>query len=238
MTLPDPVAAAEDGRALADLNVWLGGRSAEQRVEWALAALSGGHALSSSFGAQAAVSLHLLTAQKPDIPVILIDTGYMFEETYRFVDEMSERLSLNLQVYRPRISRAWMEARYGQLWEQGVEGITRYNQLRKVEPMQRALKELGIRTWFAGLRRKQSESRASTDFLELRDGRWKLHPLADWSDRDVWNYLQKHDLPYNPLWHEGYVSIGDTHSTRRWQPGMREEDTRFAGLLRECGIHT
>jgi len=237
MTLPDPVTAAEDGRALAELNAWLGQRSAEQRVEWALESLSGGHALSSSFGAQAAVSLHLLSTRKPDIPVVLIDTGYMFPETYRFVDELGERLALNLHVYRPRISRAWMEARHGHLWEQGVEGITRYNQLRKVEPMQRALRELGIRTWFAGLRRKQSESRAATDFLELRDGRWKVHPLADWSDRDVWAYLQKHDLPYNPLWHEGYVSIGDTHSTQRWQPGMREEDTRFAGLVRECGIH-
>jgi phosphoadenosine phosphosulfate reductase len=237
MSLPDPVSAAEDGRALAELNRWLGSRTAEQRVAWALASLSGNHALSSSFGAQAAVSLHLLTAHKPDIPVILIDTGYMFPETYRFVDELGERLSLNLQVYRPRVSRAWMEARHGQLWEQGVEGITRYNQLRKVEPMQRALSELGVRTWFAGLRRNQSESRAATEFLELRDGRWKVHPLADWSDRDVWNYLQAHDLPYNPLWHAGYVSIGDTHSTQRWKPGMRDEDTRFAGLLRECGIH-
>jgi len=96
MTLPDPVTAAEDGRALAELNAWLGQRSAEQRVEWALESLSGGHALSSSFGAQAAVSLHLLSTRKPDIPVILIDTGYMFPETYRFVDELGQRLALNL----------------------------------------------------------------------------------------------------------------------------------------------
>ena len=237
MTLPDPVSAAEDSRALAELNAWLGGRSAEQRVAWALESLAGNHALSSSFGAQAAVSLHLLTAQRPDIPVILVDTGYLFPETYAFVDQMSERLQLNLHVYRPPMSRAWMEARYGQLWEKGAEGIQRYNQLRKVEPMQRALRELGVRTWFAGLRRSQASTRSAIDFLELHDGRWKLHPLADWSDRDVWQYLHKYDLPYNPLWHEGYVSIGDTHSTTRWQPGMREEDTRFAGLLRECGIH-
>ena len=90
MTLPDPVTAAEDGRALAELNAWLGSRSAEQRIEWALESLSGGHALSSSFGAQAAVSLHLLSTRKPDIPVILIDTGYMFPETYRFVDELGD----------------------------------------------------------------------------------------------------------------------------------------------------
>jgi phosphoadenosine phosphosulfate reductase len=181
--------------------------------------------------------LHLLTAQKPDIPVIVVDTGYLFAETYAFIDELGERLRLNLHVTRPQISRAWMEARHGQLWEKGSEGIQRYNQLRKVEPMQRALRELGVRTWFAGLRRVQSDTRRDIDFLELRDGRWKLHPLADWSDRDVWNYLSRHQLPYHPLWHQGYVSIGDTHSTTRWQPGMREQDTRFSGLLRECGIH-
>ena len=103
--------------------------------------------------------------------------------------------------------------------------------------MQRALDELGVRTWIAGLRRSQSRTRAGIDFIELRDGRWKLHPLADWSDRDVWNYLQQHDLPYHPLWDKGYVSIGDVHTTRRLEAGMSEEDTRFFGLKRECGLH-
>lgn len=237
MSPPDPVAAAESSRSLADLNRWLGGLPAEERVAWALDNLSGTHALSSSFGAQAAVSLHLATRQRADLPVILVDTGYLFPETYAFVDTMSERLSLNLKVYRPQIGIAWMEARHGRLWEQGREGLERYNRLRKVEPMQRALRELGVRTWIAGLRRTQSTSRAGIDFLELQDGRWKLHPIADWSDRDVWIYLQRHDLPYHPLWHEGYVSIGDVHSTRRLEAGMREEDTRFFGLKRECGLH-
>ncbi len=103
--------------------------------------------------------------------------------------------------------------------------------------MRRALDELGARTWIAGPRRSQSESRRDLALLELREGRWKLHPLADWSDRDVWQYLQRHDLPYHPLWQRGYVSIGDVHTTRPWQPGMREEDTRFFGLKRECGLH-
>jgi len=234
---PDPVTAAESPRALAELNTWLGRLSAQERVAWALENHAGNHALSSSFGAQAAVSLHLVTQLKPDIPVILIDTGYLFPETYRFVDEMTERLSLNLKVYRPQIGIAWMEARLGKLWEEGVDGIDRYNRLRKVEPMQRALRELGVRSWIAGVRRVQSASRANLDFLELRDGRWKLHPLADWSDRDVWQYLQQHDLPYHPLWHEGYVSIGDIHTTRPLTAGMSEEETRFFGLKRECGLH-
>ncbi|MBX9399742.1 phosphoadenylyl-sulfate reductase [Lysobacter sp. BMK333-48F3] len=233
----DPVTAAESPRALAELNAWLGSRSAEQRVAWALENTAGEHALSSSFGAQSAVSLHMVTRQAPDIPVIVVDTGYLFPETYRFIDELGERLRLNLKVYRPQIGVAWMEARFGRLWEQGVEGIERYNRMRKVEPMQRALSELGVRTWIAGLRRSQSGSRAGIEFLQLRDGRWKLHPLADWSDRDIWDYLHAHELPYHPLWHQGYVSIGDIHTTRPLEPGMREEDTRFFGLKRECGLH-
>jgi phosphoadenosine phosphosulfate reductase len=237
MSPPDPVAAAEDGRALGDLNRWLERQSPEERVAWALASGAENHALSSSFGAQSAVALHLLTQQKPDIPVILVDTGYLFPETYQFIDQLSDRLKLNLKVYRPALSRAWMEAREGRLWEQGASGIERYNRQRKVEPMQRALEELGVRTWFAGLRRVQSRSRDGAAVTELRHGRWKVHPIVDWSDRDIGDYLARHKLPYHPLWEQGYVSIGDTHTTRRWEPGMLEEDTRFFGLKRECGIH-
>ena len=235
--VPDPTAAAESRQALVELNAWLSGLTAPQRIEWALESLSGEHALSSSFGAQSAVALHMATRARADLPVILVDTGYLFPETYRFVDQLTDRLSLNLKVYRPQVGIAWMEARHGRLWENGVEGIDRYNRLRKVEPMNRALSELGVRTWIAGLRRSQTRQRAGIDFLEIKDGRWKLHPLADWSDRDIGQYLARHDLPYHPLWDQGYVSIGDVHTTRPWSPGMSEEDTRFFGLRRECGLH-
>ena len=166
-----------------------------------------------------------------------MDTGHLFPETYRFIDELSAQLNLNLRVYRAAHSSAWQTARHGKEWEAGVEGLNRYNQRNKVEPMQRALRELEIRTWYAGLRRSQSESRRHIPILEQRDGRWKFHPLADWSDRDVWHYLTRHDLPYHPLWHDGYLSIGDQHSTIPWREGLREEDTRFQGLKRECGLH-
>jgi len=237
MTAPDLISAAESPRALQDLNAWLAARDASDRMQWAFATLPGEHVLSSSFGAQSAAVLHLVTRQRADIPVVLIDTGYLFPETYRFADELTTKLSLNLKVYRPEIGVAWMEARFGKLWEQGLDGINRYNRLRKVEPMQRALGDLGARTWIAGLRRSQTHERQTIDILELRDGRWKFHPIADWNDRDVWNYLQRHNLPFHPLWEQGYVSIGDVHTTRAWQPGMREEDTRFFGLKRECGLH-
>ena len=222
---------------LAGLNAQLAPLSAGERIEWALANLPGRHVLSSSFGAQAAVSLHMAVQRSADIPVVLVDTGYLFPQTLDFVRELRERLRLNLHVYRAAQSPEAMEAQHGQLWTQGGDAIRLYNRMRKVEPMQRALAELAAGTWITGIRRQQSESRQHIDYLELRDGCFKLHPLADWRDRDVWTYLQTHHLPYHPLWHDGYLSIGDTHSTTRWSEGMREEDTRFSGLLRECGLH-
>ena len=222
---------------LAEMNRELEVVGAEQRVNWALENFPGRIVLTSSFGAQSAVCLHLVTQQQPDISVVLVDTGYLFPETYQFIDELSERLALNLHIYRAQHSAAWQEARYGKLWEQGLEGIERYNWLNKVEPMQRALRELGAAAWISGLRRQQAKSRQNLDVLLWRNGRCKVHPLIDWTDRDVFRYLTRHNLPYHPLWEQGYVSIGDVHTTRRLADGMSEEDTRFFGLKRECGLH-
>ena len=211
--------------------------TAEERVHWSLERLPGNHVLSSSFGAQAAVSLHLLAQAAPGIPVILVDTGYLFPETYQFIDQLSERLNLNLKVYRSEFSPAWQEARFGRRWEQGLEGIEAYNQANKVEPMLRALRELKAGTWFAGLRRRQSGSRANIPFLAIAGERWKVHPIADWTGRDVGRYLRKQRLPYHPLWAQGYVSIGDQHSTRPLHEVKHVDETRFLGLKRECGLH-
>ncbi|MGK3115096.1 phosphoadenylyl-sulfate reductase [Candidatus Pantoea formicae] len=223
--------------ALAESNVQLEKLSAEQRVSWALENMPGAFVLSSSFGIQAAVLLHMVTQQKPDTPVILTDTGYLFPETYRFIDELTEKLNLNLQIFRAETSPAWQEARYGKLWEQGVEGIEQYNQINKVEPMNRALETLGAQTWFAGLRRDQSGSRASLPVLAVQRGVFKILPIIDWDNRQVHQYLKQHGLKYHPLWDEGYLSVGDTHTTKKWEPGMAEEETRFFGLKRECGLH-
>jgi phosphoadenosine phosphosulfate reductase len=213
--------------------------AAEERVERALGLLPGQHLLTSSFGAQAAVSLHLVTRAAPRMPVILIDTGYLFPETYRFIDELTERLSLNLKIYRSPMSPAWQEARHGKLWEQGAAGIERYNRMNKIEPMERALRDLDGGTWFAGLRREQSVTRASIEPVQLTGaGRYKVHPIFDWTDRDIYRYLKKHDLPYHTLWEQGYVSIGDWHTTRSLRDAGDDADaTRFFGLKRECGLH-
>jgi len=233
----DPERARHEPALLDEVNADLERMDAASRVSWALDHLPGAHALSSSFGAQAAVSLHMVVSQAQSIPVILIDTGYLFPETYRFIDELVLRLELNLKVYQPSMSPAWLEARHGRLWEQGLEGIERYNSLRKSEPMQRALQELGVGTWFAGLRRDQAKSRRRIRPVEYRHGRWKVHPILDWTDRQVFAYLRRHDLPYHPLWHEGYVSIGDWHTTRSLAEAGDAEATRFFGLKRECGLH-
>lgn len=226
-----------DAQALDALNDAVAGLDAVQRVEFALRQLPGTHVLSSSFGAQAAVSLHLVTQVAPRIPVVLVDTGYLFPETYQFVDTLTQRLDLNLQVYKPRLSPSWLEARHGRLWEQGIEGLQQYGEIAKAEPMRRALKELNVGSWISGLRRAQSSSRAQLRVIEVVDARFKVQPIIDWTDRTVGRYLERHGLPYHPLWDRGYVSIGDWHTTRSLQDAGSLEGTRFFGLKRECGLH-
>jgi len=103
--------------------------------------------------------------------------------------------------------------------------------------MQRALRELGARAWLAGLRRAQATTRENLAVVARQNGRTKIHPIVDWSDRDIHRYLAHHGLPYHPLWHQGYVSIGDTHTSRPLTAGLTPEQTRFFGLKRECGLH-
>ena len=229
----DPAAQLQ---ALAAINQQLAPLSPAERVAFALQELPGQHMLSSSFGIQAAVMLHLVTQAKADIPVVLTDTGYLFPETYRFIDELTERLQLNLQVYRAQITPAWQEARFGQLWTT-PEGLKQYNQLNKVEPMQRALQELQVSSWFTGRRRRQSSSRTDTPIVGIQRGVLKINPIVEWTNKDIFYYLKDHNLPYHPLWEQGYVSVGDTHSSAPLSAGMNEEDTRFNGMGRECGLH-
>jgi len=229
--------ALYDKEALAALNRTLEPLSALQRVELAVEHLPGTHVLASSFGAQAAVMLHMVNQVIPKVPVVLIDTGYLFPETYRFIDELTDRLKLNLKTYRSAASPAWQESRYGKLWDKGLEGIEQYNRLNKKEPMDRALSELRAGTWFSGLRRSQATTRAHISPVELKRSRFKVHPIFDWTDRDVGRYLKQHDLPYHPLWEKGYLSIGDWHTTRSMSEVDSVEDLRFFGLKRECGLH-
>jgi len=228
---------SDQDAVLATVNLALTELSPSERVAWALEHLPGNHALSSSFGIQSAVMLHLLSSQQNDIPVILTDTGHLFDKTYQFIDLLTERFSLNLKVYQSTMSPAWQQARFGNEWEQGIDGIDAYNKRNKVEPMQRALKELDVSTWFSGLRSSQAASREGLPILEIRGTRYKFLPIIDLNNKQVHEYLSAFDLPYHPLWEEGYVSLGDVHTTKKLEAGMSEEDTRFNGLKRECGLH-
>src|SRR5580698_2596186 len=189
--------APDTAPELSELNRAIEPLSPLQRVERAIELLPGEHVLTSSFGAQSAVMLHLVNTVNPGVPVVLLDTGYLFPETYSFIDELTERLKLNLKVFRAESSPAWQETRFGKLWDQGLVGIERYNRINKQEPLNRALNELHASTWFAGLRRTQAETRSRILPIEFKRGRYKVHPLFDWSDKDIARYLDRHELPYH-----------------------------------------
>jgi phosphoadenosine phosphosulfate reductase len=230
---PPPI----DGLVLASINRAFEALPPQRRVEQALELLPENYVLTSSFGAQSAVMLHLVNGVMPGIPVVLIDTGYLFPETYGFIDELTEKLKLNLKVFRSDSSPAWQERRFGKLWDQGLQGIEQYNRINKTEPLERAFRELDAQTWFSGLRRVQAATRAHTAPIEFKRGRYKVHPLLDWTDRDVGRYLKENKLPYHPLWEKGYPSIGDWHTTRSLAEAGSAEGVRFFGLKRECGLH-
>ena len=230
------------GRSQIDLsqtNLLLAKSAAEQRVQWAAETLGSGLVMTTSFGIQSAVMLHLVTQVVPDMPVIWIDTGYLPNSTYQFAEQLTERLHLNLKVYQSQLSPARMEALYGKLWAQAdVESLNHYDQIRKVEPMQRALRELGATGWLAGLRSSQTDHRKALDVVSLQGLIYKISPILDWSSKAIYQYLMAHDLPYHPLFDKGYVTVGDWHSSRPLMAtDENERDTRFNGLKQECGIH-
>ena len=221
------------------LNHTLHDMDATELVAWSVNTFGDHLVMSTSFGIQSAVMLHLVTQVMPTIPVIWVDTGYLPAETYRFADELTRRLNLNLRVYQSAISPARMEALHGRLWDQDtVEALNRYDHMRKVEPMQRALKELGAKAWLAGLRANQTSHRQTLGRIAQQNNIYKLHPILSWHSRDVYQYLITHDLPYHPLFDQGYVTVGDWHSSRPLTASDSDErDTRFKGLKQECGLH-
>lgn len=208
-------------------------------VTWAADNFGDRLVMSTSFGIQSAVMLHLVTQICPDIPVIWVDTGYLPAKTYRFADELASRLNLNLRVYQSPMSPARMEALHGRLWaQQDLNSLNLYDQIRKVEPMQRALRELSAAAWLAGLRADQTDHRKTLDFVGKQGGLYKILPILNWHSRDVYHYLQKYDLPYHPMFDEGYVTVGDWHSSRPiTADDDNERDTRFHGMKQECGLH-
>ncbi|NET80914.1 MAG: phosphoadenylyl-sulfate reductase [Moorea sp. SIO1F2] len=238
----DPMTGVTSNQIELDLeavNQQLAEASPTKIVEWAAETFGDGLVMSSSFGIQSAVMLHLVTTVVPDIPVIWVDTGYLPVKTYRFAQELIERLNLNVKVYQSAMSPARMEALYDRLWEKNdVESLNRYDQIRKVEPMQRALRELNATGWLAGLRKQQTDHRKTMGWVNKQGDQHKILPILNWHSRDIYQYLTAHDLPYHPMFDEGYTTVGDWHSSRPLSfDDQDERDTRFHGLKQECGIH-
>ena len=212
-------------------------QSAEQRIDWAIQNFSQNIFMSTSFGIQSAVMLHIITQKIPHIPIVFIDTGYLFPETYEFAETLSKRLKLKVLTFKSLVEPKQQELKYGKLWEQGIEGLNKYNKLNKIEPMKRAIKELNKKAWFAGIRREQSQSREEKPVVEIQNNITKIYPIIDWDDRKIDIYLKKNNLPYHPLWNKGYFSVGDWHSSKPLTSNMKPEETRFNGIKRECGLH-
>ena len=224
----DPQQACEQLRSL----------SALERMRWGLETFGDGFALTTSFGIQAAVSLHLISQLDRQVPVIWVDTGYLPPETYQYSQALVERLGLQLHVAQSAMSPARMEALHGRLWETGqVEDLETYHRIRKVEPLDRALNDLKVSCWASGVRGGQTDHRKAMDPVQLIRGRWALRPLLDWNNRDVFYYMQENDLPQHPLFDKGYSTVGDWHSSAPDDGSTSGRATRFGGLKQECGIH-
>ena len=216
------------------------GLSAKHLLGWAVDEFSDSLMVSTSFGIQSAVTLRLATWVKPDIKVVWVDTGYLPEETYAYATTLIKLLKLNIHVYESPVSPAEMESEHGRLWESDrVEDLNLYDQIRKVEPMQRALQELDVRGWVSGLRAAQTEFRQRLPPLKRKGGQFRIHPILEWTSRDVYHFMEENDLPQHPLFDQGYATVGDTHSSRPLDTNdTSDRDTRFHGLKQECGLHT
>jgi phosphoadenosine phosphosulfate reductase len=215
-------------------------RHALDIIDWAAREFGDGLAMSSSFGADSAVLLHLATQVKPDIKVIAVDTGFLFSETLKFAEELRQRLNLNLHIYRPRVSREIFLEEHGRMWRSSPDSCCAMN---KREPFDRAKRELGVECWLTGIRREQSAMRRNSPIIQ-RDhlGLIKLCPIANWTARDVHYHLQENELPYHPLRADGYLSIGcqpeEGYCTNKVKPGEDPRSGRWAGFDKtECGLH-
>ena len=200
-------------------------------------ALPGSACVTCSFQAEDMVVLHLVRERRPDIPVLFLETGYHFAEVYEYRDKMTARYGLNLVNVMPRESVAQQEAKFGLLYQSQPDQCCK---LRKVGPLFAALEH--YETWFTGLRRVQSPTRANLqveDRFPLPSGKQlaKISPLASWSDKDVWTFAREHDIPLLPLYQAGYTSIGCQPCTALPSEPGNARSGRWAGRKLECGIH-
>jgi phosphoadenosine phosphosulfate reductase len=207
--------------------------TAERRLRWAAESFPRDEIIvTSSFGADSAVLLHLVRTVVPDFRVAMIDTGFLFPETLAYMHRLTDEFGLNIERVRapspPEGPPAEACGEEGGIW----------CACRKVEAMEQALR--GVSCWISGLRRDQSSQRAQTPVLERQQGGLvKLHPLADWSQEQLSGYQQRFAPPQHPLVEQGYSSIGCMPCTRLPVAGDDRRSGRWRGQARtECGIHS
>ncbi len=209
-------------------------------LEWSLKKFENNLAFTTSFGIQSSVLLHLIQSSslKNKVKIFWIDTGYLPKETYLYANTLINKLSLNITILQSEISPAHMEAMYGKLWESSrVEDINKYHQIRKVDPLDKALKRYSINCWGSGVRAQQTTNRKKMKFIELIRNRLSIRPLLGWSQKDIFYYMEENKLPQHPLFLQGYSTVGDWHSSSAESSNNKGRSTRFGGIKQECGLH-
>ena len=214
--------------------------SSLEMLEWALQRFGNNLAFTTSFGIQSSVLLHLIQSSslKNEVKIFWIDTGYLPKETYLYANTLINKLSLNITILQSEISPAHMEAMYGKLWESNrVEDINKYHQIRKVDPLDNALKKYSINCWGSGVRAQQTTNRGKMKFIELIRDTLSIRPLLGWSQKDIFYYMKEKNLPQHPLFMQGYSTVGDWHSSSAESSNAKGRSTRFGGVKQECGLH-
>ena len=214
--------------------------SSLEMLEWALQRFENNLAFTTSFGIQSSVLLHLIQSSslKNEVKIFWIDTGYLPKETYLYANTLINKLSLNITILQSEISPAHMEAMYGKLWEsKRIEDINKYHQIRKVDPLDNALKKYSINCWGSGVRAQQTTNRGKMKFIELIRDTLSVRPLLGWSQKDIFYYMKEKNLPQHPLFMKGYSTVGDWHSSSAESSNIKGRSTRFGGVKQECGLH-
>ena len=214
--------------------------SSLEMLEWSLQKFENNLAFTTSFGIQSSVLLHLIQSSslKNEVKIFWIDTGYLPKETYLNANTLINKLSLNITILQSDISPAHMEATHGKLWESNrLEDINKYHQIRKVDPLDKALTQYSINCWGSGVRAQQTTNRGKMKFIELIRDTLSIRPLLGWSQKDIFYYMQEKNLPQHPLFFQGYSTVGDWHSSSAESSDTKGRSTRFGGVKQECGLH-
>lgn len=217
-----------------EINARLEKASPQEILEWAIKTYSPDVAITSSFGAQSAAILHMAVQIDPNVRVHTVDTGFLFPETHDFIKKVTKLLNLNLTTFTTKMDVEAFKRENAHLPEDHPDYCCGDF---KVEATERALD--GLKCWIAGVRRSQAQTRAQTPHVELLEsGLIKVAPLASWTDKDIYQYMKEHDLPFHPLWEQGYTSIGCYPCTRKPLDPNDPRSGRWAGQSKtECGIH-